>query len=618
MAKRRLGEVLEGSGKISKHNLERAIEEQKLKVAHLGEVLFENSLVEKSALVDALSETTGIAYVDCSTVKPDPGALRLVPAKIAERYNVLPLRFEEKKLVIVMSEPQDLNKLSQIQFSVGCELSTRFGFKLEVANAVRKHYSLGPLEDAAKPMHKAGSEIEFFSNSKRQSNIEAMQELQAELLNRKTPAVEEASSIILDAIRKGASDIHIEALSAETVIRLRLDGVLSEVKRLPKNIHVGLVSRIKILCDMDIAERRNPQDGRFMAKIGARQYDVRVSTLPTQLGEKVVMRILDATANLKTFGELGIPEPIENELNELITMPQGMILVTGPTGSGKSSTLSAAICAVQKPSVNIVTIEDPIEYEIPGINQVSINTKAGMTFSGTLRAILRQDPNIIMVGEIRDVETAEISMKATQTGHLVLSTLHTNGAAESVIRLLDLGVQGYLISASLTGVLAQRLVRRLCKCRAKRPMSQDMSRRMIKDGIAEPPKHMFVPTGCPDCNQTGYRGRVGVYELLMMNETLREAVRSTAQVSQLRMLARASGMRTMREDGLDKVVAGMTTLDEILRVVPKETEDTVCCLSCGHALVTAFKFCPHCGTRRAEESSDLKLNTSEYVGEVLQ
>jgi type II secretory ATPase GspE/PulE/Tfp pilus assembly ATPase PilB-like protein len=369
---------------------------------------------------------------------------------------------------------------------------------------------------------------------------------------------------------------------------------------------------------MDIAERRNPQDGRFMAKISARQYDIRVSTLPTQLGEKVVMRILDATANLKNFSELGFPEQIETEFAELITLPQGMILVTGPTGSGKSSTLCAAICAVQKPSVNITTIEDPVEYEIPGINQVSINTKAGTTFSGTLRAILRQDPNIIMVGEIRDVETAEIAMKATQTGHLVLSTLHTNGATESVIRLLDLGVQGYLISASLTGVLAQRLVRRLCKCRAKRPMTQEMSRRMIKAGIPEPPKHMHIATGCPECNQTGYKGRVGLYELLVMNETLREAVRTTAQMGQLRMLARASGMRTMREDGLDKVIAGLTTLDEIIRVVPKELENTIVCETCGHALVEAYNFCPHCGTRRSEENTALKLNTSQYLGEVLQ
>ena len=261
-----------------------------------------------------------------------------------------------------------------------------------------------------------------------------------------------------------------------------------------------------------------------------------------------------------------------------------------------------------------MTVEDPVEYEIPGVNQVSIHTKAGMTFAGALRSILRQDPNIIMVGEIRDCETAEIAMKATQTGHLVLSTLHTNGAAESVIRLLDLGVPGYLIAASLTGILAQRLVRTLCSCHIKRNMTSEMAQRMIKAGIAEPPKKMRVPVGCPECNQTGYKGRVGLFELFVMQETLREAVRSTAQVNQLRMLARSCGMKTLREDGLDKVLQGVTTLDEILRVVPKEMESGVNCDSCGQSVISLFQFCPHCGTRRNEPASESRLTAASMRG----
>lgn len=617
MSKRKLGEVLQHAGKISQLNLERAIEEQKSKVARLGEVLFENSLVEKDALVSALIETTGIPYVDSSAVKPDPAALRALPVKIAERFNVLPLRFENKMLVIVMADPQDLEKLSQIQFSVGCQLSPRFGFRSEVARAVRVHYGLVPAGEIEQ-LEVGKPEIEFFSSSKRQSNVDAMQELQAELLNRKTPAVEEAAAIIIEAIGRNASDIHIEPLASETVVRLRLDGVLHELKRLPRQIHVGLISRVKILCDMDIAERRNPQDGRFMAKIAAKQYDVRVSTLPTQLGEKVVMRILDGSANLKHFSELGFPSRIEHQFSDLIALPQGMLLVTGPTGSGKSSTLSAAICALQKPSVNIVTIEDPVEYEIPGINQVSINTKAGMTFAGTLRAILRQDPNVIMVGEIRDVETAEIAMKATQTGHFVLSTLHTNGAAESVIRLLDLGVQSYLITTSLTGILAQRLVRRLCKCHTKRPMTPELAQRMAAAGILEPPPHYRTPLGCADCNQTGYRGRVGLYEFLVMTEAIRDAVRSTEQLGKLRSLSRSLGMRTMREDGLDKVVQGITTLEEIFRVVPKDEAIGVVCENCGRPLMADFRFCPTCGTRAAQTKPAVQLDNVPISGEVVQ
>jgi type IV pilus assembly protein PilB len=624
MVKRKLGELLEGSGHISAQTLVRAIEEQKSKLTHLGEVLFENSLVEKEALVAALTEVMAVAYVDCENAKPDPAALQLLPSKISERYNVLPLRFEGRKLVLVMSEPQDLDKLSQIRFSAGCDLSPRFGFKAEIARAIRAHYGTGPLESQAAETERApcivSNEpgIEFFSNSKRQSNIEAMRELQAEMLNRSTPAVTEASAIVQEAIRRGASDIHIEPLAGETVVRMRLDGILQEARRLPRQLHVALVSRVKILCDMDIAERRAPQDGRFMAKISARQLDVRVSTLPTQFGEKIVMRLLDGSAGTKEFSALGFPEHIRAEFAELLELPQGMILVTGPTGSGKSSTLCASICALQKPSVNIVTVEDPVEYEIPGVNQVSIHTKAGMTFAGALRSILRQDPNIIMVGEIRDCETAEIAMKATQTGHLVLSTLHTNGAAESVIRLLDLGVPGYLIAASLTGILAQRLVRTLCSCHAKRNMTGDVARRMIKAGIVEPPKKMRVPVGCPECNQTGYKGRVGLFELFVMQETLRDAVRSTAQVGQLRMLARSCGMKTLREDGLDKIVQGMTTLDEILRVVPKEMDSGVSCDSCGLSLISAFQFCPYCGTRRPEGSPDVQPQTGEYAGELLQ
>ncbi len=463
---------------ISAEDLTKAIEVQKTKLVRLGEVLFERSLVDKDSLVTALSEVSGVAYVDCLAVEPDLQALKFIPAKLAERYCALPLRVDGRSLVVVMAEPQNLDSLSQLRFSAGCELSPRFGFRKEIQRAIRRHYRLGPaLDELVRPLENEDSEaaqqMEFISTSKRESNIEAMRELQAELLHRRTPAIEVTSAVILEAIRTGASDIHIEALGDQTLVRMRLDGVLQESRRMNHAIHNALISRIKILGDMDIAERRNPQDGRFMVRLGERRIDFRVSSLPTNYGEKIVMRLLDSDGNLKSFHELGLPQSLEKSLRDLLHLPQGMILVTGPTGSGKSTTLYAGLSSVLNPAVNIVTIEDPVEYELSGINQVNINTKAGMTFASALRSVLRQDPNIIMVGEIRDRETAEIAMKATQTGHLVLSTLHTNGSLESVIRLLDLGVPGYLIAASLSGILSQRLVRKLCSCQTEKPITDE-------------------------------------------------------------------------------------------------------------------------------------------------
>ena len=311
-------------------------------------------------------------------------------------------------------------------------------------------------------------EIEFISTSTRQANREAIQEVQAELNQKKTPAVRLVSEIIQTAMKKRASDIHIEPQANATVVRIRVDGVLRELETIPRSIQNSLISRIKILSDMDIGERRAPQDGRFMVAVGPRKVDMRVSSLPTQYGEKIVMRLLETSAPLLSFADLGFPQDISERYRKLLALPQGMLLVTGPTGSGKSTTLYSALNVLRKPAVNIVTVEDPVEYDLPGINQVHVNSRAGLTFASCLRSILRQDPNVIMVGEIRDLETAEIAMKAAQTGHLVLSTLHTNDSISAVVRLLDLGIPEYLIASSVTGILAQRLVRKLCSCRTYR------------------------------------------------------------------------------------------------------------------------------------------------------
>jgi len=462
--KKKLGEVLRDRGKISAEDLLQVVSEQQGKMLHLGELMLERGLVKKGDLAAALEEVSHVPYLDCSEVVPDPEAIKLVQRATAERCVALPIRMEQERLVVAMAAPQDLGKLDELRFSTGMEISPRLAFRSEVLKAIAKYYGGSEWETTSKlnsnnQEDSQREEIEFFSTSSRQSNQEAIQEMQADQLQRKTPAVRLVSEIIHIAMAKHASDIHIEPRAAETAVRIRVDGVLRDLQSIPRNLQTSLISRIKILSDMDITERRTPQDGRFMVSVGPRQIDLRVSSLPTQYGEKIVIRLLETSAPLSPFADLGIPDDVAESLTDLLSLPQGMLLVTGPTGSGKSTTLYSSLHKLRKPSVNIVTVEDPVEYVLPGINQSHVNTKAGLTFAGCLRSILRQDPNVIMVGEIRDKETAEIAMKAAQTGHLVLSSLHTNDSVSAIVRLIDLGIPGFLITSSVTGILAQRLVR---------------------------------------------------------------------------------------------------------------------------------------------------------------
>jgi type IV pilus assembly protein PilB len=439
--------------------------------------------------------------------------------------------------------------------------------------------------------------MEFVSTTTKQANREAFQEVQAEVRQKRTPAVRVVSEIIQAALLRQASDIHIEPQATHTAVRLRVDGVLRDLRRVPRGMQNQLVSRIKILSDMDIAERRAPQDGRFLVIIGERRMDMRISTLPTQYGEKVVMRLLESEAPAVGFSQLGFPGPLEAELNELLEQPQGMLLVTGPTGSGKSTTLYAALHQMRKPSINIVTVEDPIEYVLPGINQVHVNARAGLTFASCLRSILRQDPNVIMIGEIRDRETAEIAMKAAQTGHLVLSTLHTNDSVSAIIRLLDLEIPSYLMAASLSGIMAQRLVRVLCKCRLQVPAEPEFLARLAAVGSGALPDSEYRAVGCPACEGTGFKGRVGVYELLYVREQVRAAIRE-GRMDVIQEAVRAQGMTTLQSDALNKVREGVTTLGEVMRVVSFDRGPVALarCHLCGLSQSPSFRFCPQCGT----------------------
>jgi type IV pilus assembly protein PilB len=608
MRRKRLGEVLHERGKISARDLEKALEEQQQKLSHLGELLLERGLVGKSDLVAALEEVSLVPYVDLATTPVDPGTLRLVPAQVAERLCVLPIRRDLSRLVVVMSDPRNPSVVKELGAITGMSISPRLAFHAELREAIAHHYLQLSAEPEAETVSfisgDSADEMQFVSTSTRQANRDAITEAQAELLSQKTPAVRIVSEIIRAAMEKHASDIHIDPRLKDTIARIRVDGVLRDLQHVPRSIQHSLVSRIKILADMDIAEHRNPQDGRFMVSTKGRSLDLRVSTLPTQYGEKLVIRLLEPNAPLLNFASIGFAPSIVEGLQRLLSLPQGLILVTGPTGSGKSTTLYSALNILRKPSVSIVTVEDPVEYALPGINQVHVNAKTGLTFASALRSLLRQDPNVIMVGEIRDQETAEIALKAAQTGQLVLSTLHTNDSVSAIVRLLDLGVPPFLIASSVVGVLAQRLVRKLCACHSVEPMTAELSTRLTEAGLPLSPQDIRVPGACGACDRTGYKGRTAVAELLMINEPIRAMIRADESTDAIREFARLRGMRLMHEDGLDKVKAGLTTYDEILRIVPFESVARCPCAACGQQLHAAFQYCPFCGERRSGAQPD--------------
>jgi type IV pilus assembly protein PilB len=621
MKRKKLGEVLQDRGQISETDLQQLFKEQECnKMVRLGELILERGLVDKASLVKALEEVSRVAYLDCSAVRCEEEALHLVPKPMAVRLDVLPVRIEDGRLLVVMAEPQNVATIDELRFTCGKDVAPRFGFRAEILSAIMRNYEHLTSGAHARPSSGKGAsdgeaEIEFISTSSRQANREAIQEIQAELTQRRTPAVRLVSEIIQRAMAKQASDIHVEPQATQTTVRVRVDGVLRELDTVPRNLQNSLVSRIKILSDMDIAERRAPQDGRFMVAVGQRRVDMRVSTLPTQYGEKVVMRLLEASAPISSFEDLGFPSYVAEKLRRLISTPQGMLLVTGPTGSGKSTTLYSALNLLRKPAVNIVTVEDPVEYALPGINQVHVNSRAGLTFASCLRSILRQDPNVIMIGEIRDLETAEIAMKAAQTGHMVLSTLHTNDSISAVARLLDLGIPEYLIATSVTGILAQRLLRKLCSCRTYKPLTPDSAERLTALGWTQLPERIAWPQGCAACDHTGYKGRVGIYELLMIDESIRTILRGGYKPELVRSTGRAAGMRRMQDDALEKIQAGITTLEEVVRVVPMEEVSNSGCDRCGYELPPAYRFCPYCGSRRGPAGTDPNPASSARIAE---
>ena len=551
-----LGSLLIARGLLTPEQLDAALEEQQRTHLSLGRVLIEHGVVSEAGLVSTLASQLGLEYVDLSDYPVDAAASVLISDGLARRYQALPIGWDDGRLVVAMADPSNVFAVDDIRTITGAEVRMVVATRESILGAIDKYHR--PDSDAESISAQAASSFEA------DDDLIAVREVVED-----APIVKLVNLLITQAVQDRASDIHIEPGEHDLRVRYRIDGVLHEVMRPPKNIQAGIISRLKIMADINIAERRVPQDGRISAQIGPRSVDLRVATLPTVFGEKVVMRILDKSTALLRLDDLGFLPANRERFEQSYRKPYGTILVTGPTGSGKSTTLYATLNIVNDESKNVITVEDPVEYRLPGINQVQVNTKAGLTFAAALRSILRSDPDIVLVGEIRDRETATIAVEAALTGHLVLSTLHTNDAASTPTRLVEMGVEPFLVASALDCIVAQRLARRLCpKCRHgyTPSMTELEAAGWGEEDLAELPV-VFRPVGCQACGKTGYQGRFALHEVLTVTEEIERLIVDRDHSEDIKKMACAQGMLTLRQAGLTQVRAGLTSIEEILRVV---------------------------------------------------
>lgn len=578
--KKMLGEMLVSAGLINEEQLKKALEEQKKRGGKVGEILLDMGFVSEEKLATFLARQLHIPFVEIEKQLVDTDTVRLIPPAMARRIMAVPLYRDRDVVVVAMADPLDIFGLDDLRRTIGRDVRQVVATRSDILRAIDRYYGIGTAIEAAAKDFAEGGEDE-----------KTEVELPAGAAD-DAPVVKLVSMLISQAIMDRASDIHIDPEGNVIKVRFRVDGVLREARSFPREMHAPIVSRIKILANMDIAEKRIPQDGRFQARIthtdtgpvltsvfrernalrmdGDTTVDIRVSTLPVIQGETVVMRILDRTQIITNLDGLHLrPEALER-YRRLIMRPYGMLLITGPTGSGKTTTLYASINALDRRAHNIVTIEDPVEYQIMGVNQMQVNPKAGVTFATGLRSILRQDPDIIMVGEIRDRETAEIAIHAALTGHLVFSTLHTNDAAGAATRLMDMGIEPFLIASSIIGIAGQRLVRKLCD-RCKKPY-QATSEMLKSLGMEEGDVTFYRGEGCPACKNTGYLGRVAVFELLEIDEAIRGLIIAKASSNSIKTAASRAGFITMRQDGLIKAAMGITSVEEVLRATQAAEE----------------------------------------------
>ena len=558
---RTLGQILLETTSLDEDALLAALAIQQERGGRIGEILINQKLVTEEEVFEALSRQLNIPYwPEIADEGLDLELLRTVPINFCKRHTLLPLKSEDETVQVAVSDPLNLAPMDDLQLLLRKPVQAVLARPSTVLHAINRSYDLisETAEKMVEDLHEEEIDLLTTELEEPKDLLDASDE---------APIIRLVNSILYNSVKQRASDIHIEPFEKELVVRFRIDGVLYDMVRPPKRFQSSTISRIKIMAGLNIAEKRLPQDGRIRIKIGGKDVDIRVSVIPTAHGERIVMRLLDRTQVLLRLEEIGITGYKLEQIRKLIRMSYGIMLETGPTGSGKTTTLYAALSEINTPDKNIITVEDPIEYQLKGIGQIQVNPKIDLSFARGLRAILRQDPDVIMVGEIRDLETAEIAIQASLTGHLVLSTLHTNDAPTAITRLVDMGIEPFLVSSSLTGVVAQRLIRVLCpKCKEPYiPTDEELEeiqvdRYQIKDG------HFYRRSGCQKCADTGYLGRSGIYEVLMVDEEIQNLILKGADSNVIRKAAIDRGMTTLRQDGAEKVVAGLTTVQEVARV----------------------------------------------------
>ena len=557
---KQLGEILLEEGLVTEAQLLSALDEQMTAGSSLGRTLVELGVLTEGQLVQALAAQAGMQFVDLDDYPVDRAALAMVPAALCRRYTVLPIRIENGVLILATADPGNVMAVDDVRSVSGMPVMPVIATYDNVLRAIDRFV-------------RADGEMEDLSNAFEESQAEeqAAADLSklGDFVDDDAPIVRYVNLLVTQAITDRASDIHIEPTEHDLRVRYRIDGVLHEMQRSPKNITGGVISRVKIMSDIDIAEKRKPQDGRMSVVHNGRKIDLRVATLPTVWGEKIVMRILDNSTASLDLRDLSFLDHNYETYKESYTKPYGMILVTGPTGSGKSTTLYATLNAVSKPEINVITVEDPVEYRLAGINQVQMNPKAGLTFAAALRSILRSDPDVVLLGEIRDHETAQIAIEAALTGHLVLSTLHTNDAPSAVTRLTEMGIEPFLVGSALDCVVAQRLARRLCpKCKVPyQPSPGEMEAARFPWMPGEPIPELFRPGGCTACSKTGYKGRLALHEVMRVTEDIERLAVAHSSAAEIASKALKQGMISLRDDGWHKVALGQTSIEEILRVV---------------------------------------------------
>ncbi|MDX6254323.1 MAG: type pilus assembly protein PilB [Frankiales bacterium] len=552
---KQLGDILLDNGLATRAQLTEAFEEHQRLGRSLGRVLVDKGILSESQLVAALAQQIGLRFVDLTEFPVDGSAVARVPESVCRRHTALPIGYEDGRLLVAMADPANVFAIDDIRSLTGLEVKPLVATRGDVVQAIDR-------------FQRADSDLDDLSASI--DTAEDNQDLASvkEVLE-DAPIVKFVNLLITQAIQDRASDIHIEPAEKELRVRFRIDGVLHEVMRSPKSIQSGVISRLKIMAELNIAERRVPQDGRLSVNTNGKKIDLRVATLPTVWGEKVVMRVLDNSTAMLTLADLGFSQNNYERYSQSFGKPYGMILVTGPTGSGKSTTLYATLNIVSTPEKNVITVEDPVEYRIPLINQVQVNNKAGLTFAAALRSILRSDPDIVLIGEIRDHETAQIAVEAALTGHLVLSTLHTNDAPSAITRLTEMDLEPFLVGSAIDAVLAQRLARRLCtKCKeAYTPTPESLVANRYPWTRDEPLPTLYRPIGCSNCSKTGYKGRLALHEVMVVSEDVERMAVERASAAAIGKVAREQGMTTLRDDGMRKVGEGVTSFEEILRVV---------------------------------------------------